>query len=94
MIRRRTEIVVQQSRFHESSVVNGFFFGFLIAGLGTLLAGPRIPLRQMFNKLTARGQEVVQQVEKRVTSDPVTESIEEGKAAARRRLQTLNARLN
>lgn len=84
----------ERSRFHEGSLLNGFFIGFAVIGVVMLLRGPRLPARKLFGQLNARGQAVVQEVEKRVTADPVADAIEEAKSVALRRKQMLNARLN
>jgi len=83
-----------QSRFHEGSLLNGFFVGFVVIGVAMLLRGPRIPARRLVGQLNERGQAAIQEVEKRVTADPMSEALEEGKSAAHRRKQMLNARLN
>ncbi len=61
----------------------GFFFGLVIGGVVTLLRGPRIagtdPRVQVRETLDAL-----------MPADPISESIAEGKAAARRRLAELN----
>jgi hypothetical protein len=64
----------------------GFFFGLIIGAILTLVRGPRLALPDP--------QEVRQELRDKLDAmtpgDPITESIAEGKAAARRRLSELN----
>jgi hypothetical protein len=64
----------------------GFFFGLVIGTILTLMRGPRLTLPDP--------QEVRQEIRDKIDAitpgDPITESIAEGKAAARRRLAELN----
>ncbi len=83
-----------QSRLHEGSLLSGFFVGFVAMSVVMLLIGPRIPARRLLGQLSERGQTVLQEVERRVTADPMTEAMEKAKSAAHRRRQMLNATLN
>jgi hypothetical protein len=71
----------------EGAVFFGFFWGIMTGGILTFVRGPRIrPMRQV--------NQVKSEVQSKLTaltpSDPVQDSIEEGKAAARRRLAELD----
>lgn len=70
----------------EGAVMMGFFWGFFAAGVLTLVRGPR--LRPM-NQVQQVKSEVQSKLSALAPTDPVQESIEEGKAAARRRLAEL-----
>lgn len=72
----------------ESAVFWGFFFGILAGGIATLFLAPQSG-RSAREKLTSAGQTVRGKIETAITSDPVKESIAQGKAAARRRRSEL-----
>lgn len=63
----------------------GFIWGLALGGLLALFLSPRSG-KENRQQITTSGQQIRRQVEEAVTpTDPVAESIAEGKAAARRR---------
>jgi hypothetical protein len=76
----------RSQNLREGAVFFGFFWGFLVAGVFTLVRGPR--LRPM-NQVQQVKSEVQSKLSALAPSDPVLDGIEEGKAAARRRLAEL-----
>jgi hypothetical protein len=76
----------RSQNLHEGAVFFGFFWGFLAAGIITLVRGPRLrPINQVKQVKT----EVQSKLSALVPTDSVQDGIEEGKAAARRRLAEL-----
>lgn len=77
----------------EGSVVMGLFWGLLIGGLWTLVRGPRLSVKETLSasreRIVDAGSDLRERVEAAVPRDPISESIAEGKAAARRRLAEL-----
>ncbi len=71
----------QTSRWDDDKLFGGFIWGLLIGGLVALFRGPRIKLNP---------QDVGEAV-KDVTTDPLRRGIAEGKVAAQRRQDALNA---
>ncbi len=76
----------KKQQLREGTVLAGFFWGLVAGGILTLIRGPRI-------RPVDRVSQVASGVQARLStlgpSDPVQEGIEEGKAAARRRLAEL-----
>ncbi len=67
----------------------GFFFGLAVGAVAALFASPRSG-SETRQQLTESGQQLREKIEATVTpTDPVAESLAEGKAAARRRRSEL-----
>lgn len=77
----------------EGAVITGVFWGMLAGGLWALLRGPRLSVSETIaasrERITEAGTELRERVEAVAPRDPISESIAEGKAAARRRLAEL-----
>jgi hypothetical protein len=71
--------------FDNGATFWGFFFGIIIGAILTLVRGPRLALPDPQNVR----QEILDKIDAITPGDPITESIAEGKAAARRRLAEL-----
>lgn len=73
-------------------LIFGLLVGFMVGGLVTLFKAPKsgAALRQdVTESVSETGQNLRAAVESVVPSDPVAESLAEGKAAARRRMTEL-----
>lgn len=80
------------SELDNGLLVFGLLFGLLVGGLVTLFKAPKTGTalrRQLSNSVADAGQNLREGIESVVPTDPVAESMAEGKAAARRRLAEL-----
>lgn len=80
------------SELDNGLLVFGLLFGVLVGGLVTLFKAPKTGAalrRQLSSSVTDAGQNLREGIESVVPTDPVAESMAEGKAAARRRLAEL-----
>ncbi|MCU0497916.1 MAG: hypothetical protein MUF87_11235 [Anaerolineae bacterium] len=74
-----------KNNLREDAVFTGFFWGMLIGGILAIFNAPRVrPAQQL--------EEVKQGLLEKLDHDPITDSIADGKAAARRRLNELSQR--
>lgn len=79
----------QQNELDGEKVFWGFFFGLLVGAVAALFVSPRSGTETR-RQLTESSQQLREKIEATVTpSDPVADSIAEGKAAARRRRSEL-----
>lgn len=89
-----------QARLDEDTAFTGFMLGLVVGSLVALFRGPRLRLPHFFGSLSLmlsslrrRSQEIGattgeglrERLEAVIPADPITHSIAEGKAAARRR---------
>lgn len=72
-------------RFDDKAMFSGFLTGLIIGGGFTLFKGPRLNLNRTGKKLATKAGESMREL----LSDPIAESIEEGKEAARKRRSEL-----
>ncbi len=80
------------SELDSGLLIFGLLLGLAVGGLVTLFKAPtsgRALRRQMSDSVTDAGQNLRAGIEAVVPTDPVAESLAEGKAAARRRLAEL-----
>jgi gas vesicle protein len=74
------------------TLIFGIFMGLLVGGVATLFKTPKSGValrRQIAESVSGTGQNLRSSLEAVVPSDPVAESMAQGKAAARRRLAEL-----
>lgn len=76
----------QKQKLREGAVFGGFFWGLVAGGILTLVRGPRLRPADRVSQMTSGVQAKLSALG---PSDPVQDGIEEGKAAARRRLAEL-----
>lgn len=73
-------------------LIFGIFMGLLVGGVATLFKAPSSGValrRQIADSVSETGQNVRSGLESVIPTDPVAESMAQGKAAARRRLAEL-----
>lgn len=84
------------SGLNEDTVFTGFMLGLIVGGIAALFRGPRLhvqPLGGMITRLQRQSREIGattskglrDKLEAVIPADPISDSIAEGKAAARRR---------
>ncbi len=76
----------RKQQLREGTVLAGFFWGLVAGGVLSLVRGPRFRPVDTVNQVASGVQAKLSTLG---PSDPVQEGIEEGKAAARRRLAEL-----
>jgi hypothetical protein len=81
--------VANKKRIDDGKVFSGFFYGLLVGGVVALFKGPRVNLKRTREQLADAGGTIRGKLEAVTPSDPVSESIAEGKEAARRRRSEL-----
>lgn len=72
----------------DDALLSGFLTGLVIGGVSAFFAGPRIRLETLIprrQQVTEAVEGATQTIRDRVNTDPLQESIEEGKEAARKR---------
>jgi gas vesicle protein len=74
-------------RLREGAVMGGFFWGAVFGGLVALFGAPRLRPAEQIKQVQEGVREKLEAV---VPSDPIDQSIAEGKAAARRRLAEIS----
>ncbi len=80
----------REFRLPEQGVLAGFFWGAVLGGVVALVRAPRLHATEKLQQLQTGVRDRLEQLETAVTpSDPIDESLAEGKAAARRRLAEL-----
>lgn len=75
-------------RLDPDAALGGFFLGMIVGGFMTLFRGPRLRQQDMqraSEQLKAASEDARQRLEALTPGDPISESIAEGKEAARRR---------
>lgn len=76
--------------FNNASMFSGFFYGLMVGAVVAFFRGPRVRLKDVDLARTRQQVEstVRETVERAIPPDPIERSMEEGKAAARRRRNT------
>ncbi|GAB4510422.1 MAG: hypothetical protein OHK0046_07210 [Anaerolineae bacterium] len=80
-----------ENQLNSNTLFGGFIVGISLGALVALLRGPRLRLRETGQQITSLTESVRHSLESAVPTDPIDESIAEGKAAARRRRSELGA---
>lgn len=74
----------QDNSLDSGLLIGGFIIGLIVGGVVALFRTPRSG-NEMRQQLTESGDSIRDKLESVIVSDPVAESMAEGKAAARRR---------
>ena len=74
----------QENSLDSGLLVAGFVIGLIVGGIGALFRTPRSG-NDVRQQLVESGDSIRDKLESVIVSDPVAESMAEGKAAARRR---------
>lgn len=72
-------------KLSQDAAFAGFRLGLLIGALVALFKAPRIRVKGMQRQIADASKEIRDKIENTVASDPMSESIAQGKEAARRR---------